>query len=173
MGGVAVGPYGALFQLVPKPYLFYPIFERSRNMAGPNQGPVYYCRGAESGALYGGSIGRLLENEGCVEGGASYNFRQHNHPCCKACRKLVDPEYPKGNGAWFMLEVGEVRNLHADANVKDETAHAQWSATTPATSSARRSRSPIIRPLSTSEIGNRQVKDCTVEHLMRYIRSMP
>jgi hypothetical protein len=118
-------------------------------MAAPNMGPVYYCRGADVGALYGGSLGRLLEQKGCEEGGATHFFRQAKHPCCRACRKLVDAECPKGNGAWFMLDVDKIKIFHAEANIEDEAAHAQWESSHASSSARPRSRSPI-RPLTTS-----------------------
>ena len=137
-------------------------------MAAPNQGPTYFCRGSEAGALYGGKLGRLLEKDGCVEGGASYNFRPGNHPCCKACRKLVDPEYPKGNGAWFLLEVDTVKTLHADANFEDEANHEDWLQSQSSSSARRRSRSPP----GLAAVGHMKVKDCSAEQLMLWIRAM-
>lgn len=141
-------------------------------MSEPNESVTYYCRGRAVGVVFGGHLGRMLEQQGCKDGTNQYNFRKWDHPLCKSCRKLVDPSYSKGNGAWFMLEEGDVKELHDEANEEDEEAHRQWSA---GSSSRRRSRSPMRRAEQTTveQIGWLRVKDCTVEQLMRYIRSIP
>ena len=90
------------------------------------QPATYYCRGKQIGELIGGTLGAKLKAQGCTEGGDTYNFRQGNHPCCKACRKIIDPTFPKGNGAWWLLDNHAVMSFFTWANAEDEEAHVTW-----------------------------------------------